>query len=203
MASSKGDFLGEHRAARIELLAENISRERRCAAGVLFLAEAEQVGGVADLRFDFFLAIAEIVVGDDRDDHAAAIAAGQFESVSAVVELRLLRASTCRRGAALCGGVVMRQAEIFLLEPGEVRRQDHAAGVAGPVHGIQRGVVFGKIGSPPLPKMHSTKSRLLTRLPGAKKRVSMVLAGSRPVAGQTSGRSRRVTKTRPARLDAR
>jgi hypothetical protein len=35
--------------------------------------------------------------------------------------------------------------------------------------------------------MLSTKSRLLTRLPGAINRISMVFSGSRPAAGQTSG----------------
>ncbi len=37
----------------------------------------------------------------------------------------------------------------------------------------------GRYGSPPFPKMPSTKSRLLTRLPGAKKRISIVFWGSR------------------------
>ncbi len=38
----------------------------------------------------------------------------------------------------------------------------------------------GRFGSPPLPKMLSTKSRLLTRLPGAKKRISIVFSGVKP-----------------------
>ena len=45
----------------------------------------------------------------------------------------------------------------------------------------------GRYGSPPLPKMLSTKSRLLTRLPGAMKRISMVFAGSLP-GGRTNQR---------------
>ena len=77
-----------------------------------------------------------------------------------------------------------------------MRREDDAAGVAAPVLGVERGVVFRKIGSPPLPKIPSTKSRLLTRLAGAKKRVSMVFAGSVSVAGQITGRSRSETKRR-------
>ena len=54
----------------------------------------------------------------------------------------------------------------------------------------------GRYGSPALPKMPSTKSRLLTRLPGAKNRISIVFAGCRPVAGHTRGRRRSDMKTR-------
>ena len=53
----------------------------------------------------------------------------------------------------------------------------------------------GNCGSPALPKMPSTKSRLQTRPPGTMKRVSMVFAGPRPgTAGTTSGRSISETK---------
>ena len=58
----------------------------------------------------------------------------------------------------------------------------------------------GRYGSPPLPKIASTKSRLLTRLPGAKKRISMVFCGSRSVAGQTIGRSSSETNSRTGSL---
>ena len=44
--------------------------------------------------------------------------------------------------------------------------------------------------------MLSTKSRLLTRLPGARNRISMDFAGSLPAAGQTRGRSSSDTKQR-------
>ena len=54
----------------------------------------------------------------------------------------------------------------------------------------------GRYGSPPLPKMASMKSRLLTRLAGAKQRISMRFSGSLPVAGQTIGRSSSDTNIR-------
>jgi len=48
----------------------------------------------------------------------------------------------------------------------------------------------------PFPKMLPTKSRLETRLPGAKKRTSMDFSGEYPgTPGVTTGRSRRETKT--------
>ena len=40
----------------------------------------------------------------------------------------------------------MRQTEVFFLHADDVRRQDYAAGVAGPVQAIEGGVVFGQIG---------------------------------------------------------
>ena len=49
----------------------------------------------------------------------------------------------------------------------------------------------GRNGSPALPKIDSTKSRLLTKPPGTKKRVSMRRAGEKPgIPGATSGRSK-------------
>ena len=53
----------------------------------------------------------------------------------------------------------------------------------------------GRLGSPALPKMLSTKSRLQTRPPGTKNRTSMLFSGATPgTSGQTTGRSRRETK---------
>ena len=81
----ESDFLGENGSARIELLAEDISWKGNGSAGVFFLTKAEQVSGVADLRFHFFLAIAVVVVGDQCDNDTAAVAAGEFECVSTVI----------------------------------------------------------------------------------------------------------------------
>ena len=39
----------------------------------------------------------------------------------------------------------MRQTEILLAQADQMRRQDHAAGVPGPVVDIECGVVFGKV----------------------------------------------------------
>ncbi len=114
--------------------------------GVLFFANAEQIGGVTDLSLDFLLAIAVIVVGDDRNHHAAAIAAGQFERAAAVI--RLVRIAPAHAVAALAfGGLIeMRETQVFLLHAGEMRRQDDAAGMPAPMDGIERRVVFGQVG---------------------------------------------------------
>src|ERR1700737_3680256 len=53
----------------------------------------------------------------------------------------------------------------------------------------------GRNGLPAFPKMLSTKSRLLTRLPGAKNRISIDLSGVKPgTSGQTIGRKSSETK---------
>ena len=53
----------------------------------------------------------------------------------------------------------------------------------------------GNNGSPPFSNIASTKSRLLTRLPGTKKRTSILFSLVNPdIAGQTSGRIKSDTK---------
>ncbi len=66
-----------------------------------------------------------------------------------------------------------------------------------PVHdsGSSEASFSGRYGSPPLPKMLSTKSRLDTSDPGAKKRISIRFSAVNPgTAGTTSGRSSSETK---------
>ena len=48
-----------------EFLAQIVAGKNQRAAGVFLLAQAEQIGGVTDLRLHLFFAIAEIIVGDD------------------------------------------------------------------------------------------------------------------------------------------
>ena len=53
-----------------------------------------------------------------------------------------------------------------------------------------------RLGSPAFPKMVSTKSRLLTKLPGAKKRTSILFSLTIPgTSGHTTGRSNNDTIT--------
>ncbi len=75
MASSKRRLLQADGAVGVEFLPENVGGESDGAAGVLFLAEAEEIGGEADLRLHFLLAVAVVVVRDDGDHHAALVAA--------------------------------------------------------------------------------------------------------------------------------
>ncbi len=145
MASSKRAFFRLTAFGRAKILAQHVGGEGDGAAGVLLLAQAVEVGGEADLRFHFFFAVAVIVVGDDGDHHAALVAAGHFERAAAVV--RLLGIAPEHAVAALALGRIflVRQAEILLFDSGQMRRNNHAAGVAGPVHHVERGVVFRQI----------------------------------------------------------
>ena len=154
------------------------ARERQCTAGVLLFSQPEKVGGVADLGLDFLLAVAVIVVGNDGDDDAALVARGDLERCAIVIQLVLVLPAHAVSPLARGGVVPVGQAQCFLGEAGQVRRQNHAAGVAGPMIDIQSRIVLdARNGLPPLPKMLSTKSRLLTRLPGAKNRISMFFSG--------------------------
>ena len=72
------------------LPAEVVAGEDQRAAGVLLLGVAEQVRRVADLGLDLLLAVAEVVVGDDGDDHATSVAGADLEGLAVVVALVLL-----------------------------------------------------------------------------------------------------------------
>ena len=63
------------------------------------------------------------------------------------------------------------------------------------VSGASEASFSGRYGSPPLPKMPSTKSRLATRPPGTMNRVSIRFSRTEPgTSGDTSGRRCSETK---------
>ena len=49
------------------------------ASGVFLLPGPEKIGRVGDLGLDLLLAVAEVVVGDDRDDDTGLVAGAQLE----------------------------------------------------------------------------------------------------------------------------
>ena len=123
-------------------------------AGVLLLGQPEEVRGVGDLGLDLLLAVAEVVVGDNREDDSGFVTGAQLERLALVVEL-------------------------------------------WPVHpaGARAESLPGSSGSPAFPKIPSTKSRLETRPPGAKKRISIRRSETKSgISGTTSGRSSRDTQ---------
>ena len=122
-----------------------VAREDERAAGVLFLGETVEIGRVADLRLHFLLAVAEVVVGDQRDDHTARVAGAELEGVAAVVELALALVAHAVAALPLGRGIPLRESEQMLGHADEMRREDHAAGVAGPTVRVERGVVFGQV----------------------------------------------------------
>ena len=85
---------------RHEAVAQAEGGEGQRAARVLLLGQPEQVGAVADLGLDLLLAVAEVVVGEDRDHHAVDAARGDLEGPAVVVQLVLVRPAHARRALA-------------------------------------------------------------------------------------------------------
>ena len=83
----EGLALFRNHAVHGKVFAEIVAGEHKRTAGVFLFGEAEQVGRVTDLGFDFFFAVTEIVVRDDGDDDAAFIARGDLKCRSVVVFL--------------------------------------------------------------------------------------------------------------------
>ena len=100
---------------------------------MLFLRKSKKVRRIADLGFDLFLAITEIVIGDDRDNHSAFIAACHFESHAIVVKFLLVFPAHPVAALAFGGDLQVWQTQLSLCDFGEVRREDDATGVASPV----------------------------------------------------------------------
>ena len=73
-------------AVDLKLFAQAPALEDQCPAGVFLFDAPHQVRRVTDLRLDLFLAVAEVVVGDDRDDDSFLGTARQFEGFAIVVE---------------------------------------------------------------------------------------------------------------------
>ena len=165
-------------------------------AGMLFLDVAIEVRRVADLRLNLLFAIAEIIVGDKRDDHSRVGAAGEFECLAVVCshQFRPLPTHTVRRLAV--GRLAdVRQAEARGFgHPREVRRTR----ITAPVWPVQcsmsspasfsgrRRVAAGAARST------RAKSDLPNQAAGRKKRISIRFSGDHATAppGQTSGRSK-------------
>ncbi len=113
---------------------------------MLFLAIAVEIGGEADLRLYFLLAIAEVIVRNHRNHHTAFVTAGCLERAAIVVEFVFVLPAHAIATLALSGGVPVRKAEFLLAKAGKVRRKNHTAGVPCEVHRVKGGIVFRKIG---------------------------------------------------------
>ena len=132
---------GGHRV----LLAEVVAREHQGPPGMLLLGVAEQVGRVADLGLHFLLAVTEVVVGDDGNDHAACVAGAHLEGLPCVVQLVGVGPAHAVPQLPLGRLAGVRQPEVGLLHPRQVRGEDHRAGVAGPGLRLQRCVILRQV----------------------------------------------------------
>ena len=129
-----------------EFFAQIVARINESAARVFLLAQAKKIRREADLRFDLFLAIAEIVVRDDRHHRARGIAGAQFERLAAIVAFRLGLPAHAVAALAFRGLFEREQTKRLFGQLDQMRREDHATGVAGPMLRIQARVVFRQVG---------------------------------------------------------
>ena len=120
--------------------------EQQGAAGMLLLGQAVKVGGKADLGLDLFLAVAEVVVGQNGDHHAAGIARGELERLAVVVALVGILPAHALAALALGRVIPVRQAQFAFGQRDQMRGEHHAAGVPAPVFHVECGVVFRQIG---------------------------------------------------------
>src|SRR5689334_4158672 len=126
-----------------KLFAEIVARKHERTARVFLFAKAVEIRRKADLRFDLFLAVTEIVVRDNRDNHAAFVARRELESHTVVVEFALVLPTHPIAALPLARAVPMRQADLFLRHQNEMRRENHATGVSSPMIDIEARVVLG------------------------------------------------------------
>ena len=109
---------------------------------MLLLGEPEEIRGVADLRLHFLFAVAVIIVREDGDHDAAMIPGAELESGAFVIKLVRTGPAHTVAPLAVRGVVHMRQTQRGFLHADEMRGEDHAAGVAGPVGHVESRVVF-------------------------------------------------------------
>ncbi len=133
-------------AAELKILAQVEAGEGQGAAGVFLLGQAEEIGGVTELGFHLFLAVPEIVVGNQGDHHALPSAAGDLEGGAVVVEFVLGLPAHAVAFLPVIGLGDMGETHFFFRQGEQLGRQNHTAGVAGPFGDIQPGVILRQHG---------------------------------------------------------
>src|SRR5580693_9083252 len=113
---------------------------------MFFLTESKEVSRETDLGLDLLLTITKVVVGNDRDNDSAFISAGHLESHSVIVALSLVAPAHAVATLPSGGDIQVRQTKLFLSDLGEMRRKNDAAGVPGPVLGVQSRIVLRQKG---------------------------------------------------------
>ena len=127
------------------LLGQVVARKNERPARMLLLGIAEKIGRHPELRFDLLFAVAKVVVGNDRHHHTALVARRDLESCAVIVNF--IRRFPAHPVAPLALGRFApgRQSELGLGQLVEVRGQDDAAGVPGPMFGVERGIMVREI----------------------------------------------------------
>lgn len=114
------------------------------ASGVFLLPGPEKIGRVGDLGLDLLLAVAEVVVGDDRDDDTGLVAGAQLERFAVVVQLIGIVPAHSVTTLPVGGVGHVGQAEFLHRHTIQMGCEDDATGVSGPRGGVQGRVVDGQ-----------------------------------------------------------
>mmetsp|Transcript_106635 Transcript_106635/g.318737 ORF Transcript_106635/g.318737 Transcript_106635/m.318737 type:complete len:666 (+) Transcript_106635:1540-3537(+) len=125
---------------RRKVAAPTDTRPSESPTGVLLLA-AKEVGGKAELRLHLLLAVAKVVVRQERDKEPLPGPDADLEGPAVVVALVGRLPCHAVTALALVRLIPMRKTQVLLLQQLEVRRQDDASGVAAPVLHIERRIV--------------------------------------------------------------
>ena len=126
----------------LKIFTEIVAGEHDGATGVFLFATAEEIRGVAELSLHLFFAVAEIVVGNERDDDAGRIAGGELEGGTVVVALGGVFPAHAVASLTRRGVVEGRETKLFFRQRAEMGSDDNTAGVTGPRLRIEGGVVF-------------------------------------------------------------
>ena len=177
-----------------------VTPENQRPAGVLFLGQAVEIGRIADLRLDLFLAVAEIIVGDQRDDDAPLVARTNLEGITVVVKFVVALVAHAVAALPLGGVIPMRQPQQMLRHMGQMRRENHAAGVPGPAIGIERGIVLRQIGVSPITKDAFNKIEVRHQSSGNEETDLHAFFGGKPGHGRDNERAQQQRNETAARL---
>ena len=129
-----------------KILAEVVTGEGEGTAGMLLLRETVKVGGESNLGLHLFFAVPEVIISDGGDHPTGGIAAGDFKCAAFVVEFVFF--FPAHSVAFLTLGCLgdLREPEFFLGGSNEVRRENDATGMPGPMLGVESGIVARKEG---------------------------------------------------------
>ena len=132
-------------SAELKVLPQIVAGECDGATGVFLLRIAQQIGGETDLRLHLLFAVAEVIVGNQRDHDPGGVPAGQLKAAAVVVALLPGLPAHAVPFLPIGGLGNMRQAELFFAKHHQVRGKHHATGVAGPVERVKGSVVFSEV----------------------------------------------------------
>ena len=141
-----------HMHFAIEFFAQIPAREDQRATGVLLLAVAEEIRRVTELRFHLFFAVTIIIIRDNRHNHARLVPAGDLKRPAVIVEFILFAPAHAVPPLPLRRLLPGGQSHRFFGRPDQVRGQNHAPGVSGPVFRVQGRIIFRQQGVSPIAK---------------------------------------------------